>query len=91
MKNAWDNVIYTCSNMLLFDSEREIDHWCRRHRIQKGDVQPISNVWEFAKVWYGHHLDENWTKWSAVDAKRIFEQFGLHGPIWDIPTTPTRF
>jgi hypothetical protein len=43
--------------MLLFDSEAQIDHGCRRHRIPKGNVQPLSRVFEFAKVWYGRHAD----------------------------------
>ena len=50
-------MIYTCSTMLLFDSEAQIDHGCRRHRIPKGNVQPLSRVFEFAKVWYGRHAD----------------------------------
>ncbi len=55
-RHAWNNVIYTCSTMLLFESEQQINTWRQRHRIAKGDVQPIAIVWEFAKVWYGNHL-----------------------------------
>jgi hypothetical protein len=91
MTQAWDNVIYTCSTMLLFDSETQIDDWCRRHRIAKGSVQPLSRVWQFARVWYGRHLDPAWKKWSADEAQAIFEQFGLIGPVWDIPTGVARF
>jgi hypothetical protein len=91
MTRAWDNVTYTCSTMLLFDSEAHIDDWCHRHRIAKGSVQPLSRVWQFARVWYGRHLDPAWTKWSADEAKAIFEQFGLTGPVWDIQAGTARF
>ena len=91
MRLAWDNVTYTCSTMLLFDSEASIDDWCKRHRMPKGDVQPLSRVWEFAKVWYGRHLDPDWKKWTMEEAKAIFDRFGLTGPIWDISMSAKRF
>ena len=91
MRKVWDNVIYTCSTQLLFDSEASIDDWCHRHRIAKGSVQPLSRVWEFAKVWYGRHLDPAWKKWSADEAQAIFGKFGFTGPIWDLPTGAGRF
>jgi hypothetical protein len=91
MHHAWDNVIYTCSTMLLFESESKIDDWCRRHGIAKGNVQPLSRVFEFAKVWYGRHADPDWKKWSSEEARAIFERFGLTGPTWDIPTSTARF
>jgi len=91
MRQAWDNVQYTCSNMLVFATEADIDRWCARHRMPKGDVQPLPNVWAFARVWYGRHLDVNWVKWTAAEAQAIFEGFGLVGPTWEIPTSSSRF
>jgi hypothetical protein len=91
MKNAWDNVIYTCSTMLLFEDEAQIDDWCRIHRITGGDVQPIAKIWEFAKVWYGNHMQPDWKKWTAGEASEIFTRFGLTGRIWELPATDTRF
>ena len=91
MVNAWDNVIFTCSTMLLFDSEKAIDDWCKRHGMNKGDVQPVQKIWEFSKIWYGNHLKPDWVKWTAKEAKEIFEHFGLTNPIWDIPATMSRF
>ena len=91
MTRAWDNVIYTCSTMLLFDSEAEVDRWCRRHRIAKGDVQPIERVWELSKVWYGDHLNPEWKKWTTAQAKEIFRRFGLVHPVWRLPDSDERF
>ncbi len=91
MRQAWDNVVFTCSTMLVFDSEDAVDAWCARHHLPRGNVQPIAKVWELAKVWYGRHLDENWVKWTAGEARAIFESFDLRGPTWDVPATVERF
>jgi hypothetical protein len=91
MRQAWDNVVYTCSTMLLFENERRIEEWCARHRISRGDVQPITKVWEFSKVWYGNHLNPEWKKWTAAEARSIFDQFELTGEIWEIPVSTSRF
>lgn len=91
MRDAWANVIYTCSTMLLFESESQIDAWSEMHRIRKGDVQPIEKIWEFSKVWYGNHLNPRWKKWTSEEAKMIFERFGLTGETWKIPATDSRF
>lgn len=91
MVKAWENVTYTCSTMLMFESESAIDNWCERHGMEKGDVQPITNVWEFSKVWYGNHLNPNWVKWSINEAKEIFERFNLLNPIWNMPSNADRF
>ena len=91
MQNAWDNVIYTCSTMLLFENESQIDLWCKKHRIPKGDIQPIEKIWEFSKVWYGNHLNPEWKKWTSEEAAAIFKQFNLTNEIWNIPVSDTRF
>lgn len=91
MCNAWDNVIYTCSTMLVFENEDSVDKWCKKHRITKGDVQSISKIWEFSKVWYGNHLNVNWQKWSALDAVNIFKKFDLTDDVWKLPVSDERF
>lgn len=91
MKQAWDNVIYTCSNMLVFDSEEEIDRWTKRHNIPKGDIQPIANVWAFSKKWYGNHLNPDWKKWTMEEAKAIFQEFNLTNETWQLESSAKRF
>lgn len=91
MAQAWDNVVYTCSTMLLFEDEAHVEDWSHRHGIPRGDVQPIERVWEFARVWYGNHLNPEWTKWTTNEARAMFESFGLTGPTWRLPETKTRF
>lgn len=91
MKNAWDNVIYTCSNMLVFESEKQIDEWTKKHNIPKGDIQPIENIWNFSKKWYGNHLNPEWTKWSIEEAKEMFRKFQLNHEIWSLEGSNERF
>ena len=91
MTQAWDNVVYTCSTMLVFDSERAIDEWCVRHAIQRGDAQPIQCAYDFASVWYGRHLDPDWRKWTTDEARRMFARFGFRGPVWALPESKQRF
>ena len=91
MRNAWDNVIYTCSVQLLFRNEAEVDEWCATRGIPKGDVRPIKQVWDFAVEWYGRHADADWTKWSLRDAMEIFGRHQLTGPIWAIGDDSGRF
>ena len=91
MTRVWDNVIYSDSTVLLFESHTDIDAWAKRHNIARGDVQPIQRVYDLAAAWYGHHLDEDWHKWTMVEAKEIFAKFELCGPIWDLPEGDERF
>ena len=91
MSRAWDNVLYTCSTMLVFERETDIAVWSKKHALPHGDAQPIQRVYDFARVWYGRHLDEDWRKWTTEEARRIFERFGFRGPIWELPGTDERF
>lgn len=91
MRQAWDNVIYTCSIMLLFRNESQVDDWCATRGIPKGDVRPIEQVWNFAAEWYARHADANWTKWSVPEAAEIFSRHNLTGPIWALTNQTARF
>ena len=91
MRQCWDNVIYSCSNMLVFEDEAAVDAWCRRHRMPKGDTQPLSRFWDFARDWYGKHLDPDWKKWTSAEAGALFRRHGLGGDTWEIPASSGRF
>lgn len=91
MKYAWDNVIYTCSNMLLFENEKQVDIWCQKHNMPKGDVQAIDTIWNFSKKWYGNHLHPKWKKWTMQEAKEMFAEFKLNHEIWNLGDSKERF
>lgn len=91
MSRAWDNVVYTCSTMLLFKDESQVVEWSSRHQIPRGDVQPIAKVLELAQRWYGEHLRPDWTKKSVAEARAIFADLGLSHPVWSLPSNDGRF
>ena len=81
-KRFWDNVIYTCANMLTFKNEEQINQWCKRHNVIKGQVLTMDKVWELAKSWYGNYLDDTWTRKTPEYAESLFEKVGLTGDFW---------
>jgi hypothetical protein len=91
MSRAWNNVIYTCSVMLVFRDEAQVDEWCTTRGIAKGDVRPIEQVWRFAVEWYGRHADADWIKWSTREAADMFLRHNLSGPTWALADQPERF
>lgn len=91
MKHAWDNVTYTCSVMLFFRSERQVEQWCARRGIAKGDVRPIEQVWKFAREWYGRHASKDWVKWTMSEASELFAKHSLSGPVWSLQDEGKRF
>lgn len=91
MERAWDNVVYTCSTMLLFKDEDHVVEWSARRRISRGDVQPVAKVLELSRRWYGDHLRADWTKKSVAEARAIFAELGLTHPIWSLTSHDSRF
>jgi hypothetical protein len=91
MARAWDNVIFTCATMLVFEDPGAVDSWSIRHALPRGDTQPIQTAYDFAREWYGRHLDPDWRKWTVDEARSLFERFGFRGPIWELPRTGDRF
>lgn len=91
MARAWDNVLYTCSTMLLFEHEDQVAEWSARHRIPRGDVQPVAKVLELAQRWYGEHLRPDWRKKSVAEARALFAELGFVHPVWNLPPEEGRF
>ncbi|MBI2518660.1 MAG: alkylmercury lyase family protein [Opitutae bacterium] len=80
----WDNVVFTCGNMLPFRTETDIDDWCRRHNVARGYVMPLETMWRLASNWYGDWLAPEWRRKTPAEAKATFEQLGLTGPFWSL-------
>lgn len=84
LRRAWENVMYFCSTIHVFTSLDDVDRWCARHGMPRGDVQPIQNVSDFARAWYGNHLREDWVKWTPDEIKALFARFNLGGDTWSL-------
>jgi hypothetical protein len=80
----WENVIYTCANMLVFENEKEVTEWCTRHHVHVGESQPITKVFDMAKRWYGNYLLDSWTRKTPQYAQQIFNESGFVGDFWKI-------
>ena len=91
MTQAWDNVVYTCSVMLMFRSAGDVAEWSERHRIPLGDIQPVTTVMALARRWYGEHLRRDWKKRSVAEARALFAELGLTHPVWSLPIEEGRF
>ena len=91
MHRAWDNVIYTCSVMLLFQSEAQVDDWCAARGVAKGDVRPLEQIWRFAADWYGRHASPTWIKGTVPQAIARFATHHLTGPTWRLADRDERF
>ena len=85
-RHFWSNVIYTCANMLTFRSIEDVEGWCNRHSVSQGEVLPISQVWDLARIWYGNYLDPNWTRKTPEEAEALFQEVGLTSAFWQLST-----
>jgi hypothetical protein len=84
-REAWDNVVRWCASVLPFSCAEDVDRWCERHGIARGESIPLRRVADLAAHWYGRHLDEDWRKWTLVEAQAIFDHQGLVGDFWRLP------
>ena len=91
MQKAWDNVVYTCSVMLMFRNKAQVEQWCAERGIAVGDVRPVEQIWNFASEWYSRHADPDWDKWTVQEAAEMFRRHGLSGPVWAMPSQVGRF
>jgi len=90
-RDAWSNVVHYCACVLPFRAAADVDAWCARHRLPRGEVVPLAQVADLGCAWYGRHLDRDWRKWTVPEAQAIFERVGLTGPFWALPTADGTF
>lgn len=88
---AWDNVHRHCACTLVFHSQLEIESWCARRAVAKGEVQPVEKVAELGRVWYGQHTSPDWRKVTPTEAADLFRSVGLTGAHWHVPGGNQRF
>mgnify|MGYP003309867287 FL=1 len=91
MSRVWDNVIYSCSMMLVFQTEEQINMRCSADNVAKGDIKRLAALYPLAAEWYAGHLDFNWEKWTVSEAQELMDRHGFSGPIWSLPTDKDRF
>jgi hypothetical protein len=86
-RRAWDNPHQHCALMLPFRTASEIDLWCQRHGLPRGEAVPLRQVAELANRWYGGYAERSWRKWTVEQAQIIFAERGLTSPFWELSGT----
>jgi len=81
----WDNVLYTCSTILFFRDETQVNVWSAVHGINRGAILPLQQAWTLARRWYGSALDPNWRRKTPHEAAALFDEVGLTGDFWRVP------
>lgn len=88
---AWDNVHRHCACTLVFSGRDSVETWCASHGIARGEVVPLAQVSELARVWYGDHLAPDWRKPTAIEAQATFASVGLTSEHWRVGGGDQRF
>jgi hypothetical protein len=90
-RDAWSNVVHWCASVQPFRTAEDIDAWCERHRMPRGEAVPWSQVRALGAAWYGGHRSPTWRKWTTRDARTIFAAVGLESPFWQLPDSDATF
>lgn len=91
LAHAWDNVVYYCTTVLVFERAGDVPRWCAAHGIAQGAIVPIEQALSLARAWYGRHLAPDWKKLTATEASAVFAGAGLIGPFWSVAPSADRF
>jgi hypothetical protein len=83
----WDDIVLTCSTMLLFRSDAHVDAWCRSMGTDRGALFTPSQMWFVAKAWYQNRLGPDWRRLTVREAQVLFGDAGLTGPFWLLSTS----
>lgn len=78
----WDDVRYTCGNILLFRSAEEVPAWPERHGVPTGAILTLRQAWRLAGDWFTGQLDPGWRRLTAEEARASFQAAGLTGEFW---------
>jgi hypothetical protein len=68
--------------MLLFRSEAQVQEWCATWQVKRGQVLPLSQVWELSKAWYADRMHPDFRGRTPDKVVQIFESVGLISPFW---------
>jgi hypothetical protein len=61
-----------------------VERWCRERKIARGEVLPLSTVWEWGRRWYSDRLDLGWKRRTVEEMEEILKELGLLGPFWKL-------
>jgi len=68
--------------MLLFRSEENIDAWCKKDKMPRGEILSLEQTWHLSKLWYHNRLSKDFAGRSVAEAEAIFAEVGLTSSFW---------
>lgn len=68
--------------MLFFRSEEDVAEWKRERNVNGGEIMPLAQLWDLAKIWYGNRLDREFHGRTLEQAQDIFREVGLTAKFW---------
>jgi hypothetical protein len=80
----WDNIGFTCSTTLLFQSEAHVDRWCAAREMNRGAVISPDQAWRLARGWYRDKSKPFWRSPTVAETEALFDDVGLRGPFWNL-------
>jgi hypothetical protein len=75
---------YACSTILLFGDDTEVDAWCARHRLPRGQVLTLRRTFELARAFFGDALETAPHRRRRADIEAIFVRLGLVDPFFSL-------
>ena len=78
----WDDVVFTCSQQLLFCDQSHVDYWLARTGHSRGAVLDLSTLWRLATGWYAGRLTPGYRRRTPAEAANFFASIGLTGDFW---------
>ena len=64
---------------MLFRSEEEIEGWCERSGVLRGEALTLRTTWDLSKAWYDDRLSPSFRGRTAEEAAT---SLGLGGVFW---------
>jgi len=80
----WDDIRFTCANILFFAAERDVHEWSVRHDISAGSTLDLQQAWSLARDWFSGRLERDWKRLSPTEAAESFRKAGLEGAFWKL-------
>jgi len=68
--------------MLLFRSEEWIDKWCRRNKMERGEVLTVAQVLELSRSWYQDRMSVGYHGRNRQQIEDVFNRSGLTSAFW---------
>lgn len=78
----WNDVIYSCSNQLLFCNRNHVEEWLRKTENTFGTVLDLPTLWTLATEWYRGRMTPEYRRRTADEAAEFFGSIGLKGDFW---------